>query len=940
MIYKSHYVELLVNKQAVEFESQDSVNIRFQNVLFDPTKISSTQAEYSFSFDLPCTQTNNKIFDYANNLSKLNKFHNRWNAELYADGNLIFNGSLTLTSIQDNKYNVNLVSVKNYSLEEIFGESTLTDIPWYIPFSGCASINQYNADSTSTVTFPFVSYGAFQKRPKYKDSVASDYTSKYLIDEYNLWYMESFQPSLSLLETIKKAFEWKGYKIQGDAMTDYFLNEIFMSQNLADEQVPTYNLGNPLMGNCKLRVVWTNPTDSTYLTYGTVQDLKYPYFKTSEMETFDFLSNSVYDTDYNLKKIRVYDMMSNSEGGNVFVREPSYLFDPNENMIVIPADGWYKIDIDVHTQLLSYGGTVTAKQLVHSWNDNIGAMSSDVHEEDITFNANYRTTTPLEIQLVRNYDDDIELIKGKNNIMFRDGYPDNTTECNHGGSSNYSNWSTCFPHEKLGTRIISSPTDTSSFEPWSFYENSETGYVYKDGEIMCYDPIVSNNFILGATTMGNMNGGGCMSVIKNGYSWSKQDANKNEAMYIQNGYQEGTYNLFNNSYSWHDTSVNKNAYIDSPNNYFSQTDNTMDFRLYCMVKLNKDDKLKLFGIHRDYGKTDGTPVSYKTAVTVEMNIRAASPNSLNKLLEKGYGYDSPTEFDTDLRVSNFMNKETKISDWINNVATAFNLEITQDNNLVRINKKKNLVSSTAVDLDDRVNSNAIKSKIIEYPKSIAVKYKIDSDEHGFYTTVPQEHIDDEDWKKYGDSGYSVIYLNDDTYVTNTDEKQLQFSYTWYDNFDVNGLKTVRIPVISKEEYMIDGYDYTESMKHDGYGLPQRFWFRPQLEKTSSNTQLYVTTQQYPNEKVYLYTTTNQNGNLNLSYKTNEYSLLNQYFNISPRLSSNFVEVEVYLTPEEYNRLKNGALVHVDNDLYQVVEIQGYDPTGNELTTLKLMKKTS
>ena len=140
MIYKSRYVELFVNGNSVELESQDSLGVRFQNILQDPTKISSTQAEYSFEFELPCTKKNNKIFDYANDLAKLNKFHTRWNAELYADGNLIFQGSLTLNGVKDNMYKCNLVSVKNYNLDDIFGDAVLSDIPWYIPFNGGDSL--------------------------------------------------------------------------------------------------------------------------------------------------------------------------------------------------------------------------------------------------------------------------------------------------------------------------------------------------------------------------------------------------------------------------------------------------------------------------------------------------------------------------------------------------------------------------------------------------------------------------------------------------------------------------------------------------------------------------------------------------------------------------------------------------------------------------------
>ena len=65
-----------------------------------------------------------------------------------------------------------------------------------------------------------------------------------------------------------------------------------------------------------------------------------------------------------------------------------------------------------------------------------------------------------------------------------------------------------------------------------------------------------------------------------------------------------------------------------------------------------------------------------------------------------------------------------------------------------------------------------------------------------------------------------------------------------------------------------------------------------------------------------------------------------YFNITPYLASNYVKVDVYLTPEEYKMIKNGALVHFDSDLYIPVEISGYDPSGSNPTELKMMKKVT
>lgn len=947
MIYKSHYIELFVNGQSVEFESQDSINIRFNNVLFDPTKIASNQGEYSFTFDLPCTKVNNKIFDYANNLSKLNKFHTRWDAELYADGNLIFGGSLTLNGVEDGMYKANLVSIKNYSLDEIFGEATLTDIPWYIPFSGNPSINEYNASGDSKVVFPLVSYGAFQKEPKFKDSVASDYTSKFDIDHYNLWYMESFQPSLSLVETIKKAFEWKGYKIQGDALSDYFLNEIFMSENLADEQDPQYNLANEKIGTVAISTNWITPSSG-----GTVRDLKFPYFRANDPYwTFEDGEGTDHPIEFNFTKIKMYNMLDTDEGSlGVNIGHPTYLYNESEKMIVIPADGFYKIELDI-SAFLNTSSDLTAKQLVHHWNDSTSEMTPNVFEEDVTFSPDFRITTPLEIQLVRNYDEDIELIKGKRNIRIYDGYPNNETQLNRGEKSNYRSWVTCFPQENLGSEpsLQPNPTDGTPFGG-SLYgydiwvRSLGMGYVPNDGELMMYDPIVNPNFIMGVTSMGDKDGGGTASVIKNGYSWSSLSSDKNEVMYNQNGYVFG--NVIGSSVSWQQTEFNQNTYPQAPSAYFNQTNGALTARISALVRLNKNDKLQLFAVHRDYTNLNGDDITYETQAQVHLSIAAMSPNNMAHLRKVNYGYYSEPEFDRDLRVTNFLNKETKVSDWLNNVATAFNLEITQNNNTVSINKRKKYLDLTAVDIDDRVNSSNAKSQIIEYPKSMAVKYKIDTEEYGFYNTVPQEYIEDENWKEYGDSGFTVINVNDDSYVTSKDEKSLNFSYTWYDNFNFyqcdsaftqtsDTPSTVRIPVISKEEYMIDGYDYTESMNYDGFGLSQRFWFRP-----TRNGDLTVWTRTTPVEEVDIYTTENAFNGLNLSYKATENSLLKQYFNISPKLSSNYVEVEVYLSPTEYNRLKNGALCRFDSDLYEVVEINGYDPSGNELTTLKLMKKTS
>ena len=56
---------------------------------------------------------------------------------------------------------MNLVNIKINTVSEIFGDMMMNELDWKIPFNGSGSINTYNADSSSKVIFPLVSYGVF-----------------------------------------------------------------------------------------------------------------------------------------------------------------------------------------------------------------------------------------------------------------------------------------------------------------------------------------------------------------------------------------------------------------------------------------------------------------------------------------------------------------------------------------------------------------------------------------------------------------------------------------------------------------------------------------------------------------------------------------------------------------------------------------------------------
>lgn len=978
MVQKEHLVELIVNGVKLELESQN-LGVRMNATLFDASRLSTTQAEYSFSFDIPSTPLNDTVFDYANNLSKANKFRTRYDAELIADGTIIFRGTLIINSYLDKMYNVNLVSIKVYSLDDIFGERKLGDLKWYIDFDGIPAINIYNRTQSKEVTFPLVSYGVFQKDPYNSDDVANDYTSKYYLDQWNRWWVESFYPSHNLVELVKRCFESVGYTVSGDFFTDPTLKEIFLSTNLADDQIPTYNLGRDVFGVVDMDI--TLKTDE--LGNGYQQELDFPYYavycKGDQYNGFNV------QTEYNFNSVHLYDALAY---GDVRVNGKTYMYEPKESIIVIPADGFYKVDMSVDTTLNTRTG-FTATQYSR---DEAG---NDFREESMTINPHLTGTTPIEIQLVRNYSDDLELIKGKYNVEYINGNPNDLVAWNK--YNNVNQWYTCFPHEDpynaqrptksndlnfrnttsiLGGERSSSQTTTSTgggtSQSGNFggqrtstrtrggtidrdedrkYTSNNYGYVNNTNTIMAFDPAVSENFICGFSSMGE----GTASVIKNGYSWTKSNATLNEAFYPQEGYshiysEEGTGYLAEEQ-----TKFNANQWVNCPAwGNVVRTNTTFRSSLSCMVYLKKNDILNLFVVQRHYENNAGTPVHYGTTSNIDLHIEAASPRQYYQLKKDKYQYYSPSEFDYDLNLGEFLNKEKTMSSFIQDVINAFNLDVTQYGKNIDISTHKRFdkTNISAVDIDDRTNSDyEAKSERIDYPRSMAVKYKIDTDEWGFERSAvdnaggSESVLNDPGWEKYGNSGYTVIDLSDDSYQTTKNEQQLDFSYTWYSKFnwfpvdqndnDLGGNATIlNIPVISKYSYMIDGYSYDESMKYDGYSLTQRMWFRPE------ETNAYVWTDTYPAEQAIIYTPSNDNGEINLSYRDDEKSLLTRYFNINAYLSSNYVEVECYITADEYNRLRNGAMVHFDSDLYYIVEIEGYDPAGYSKTTLKLLKKVN
>ena len=939
-------------------------------------------------------------------------------AKVIADGIVIFDGSLVCKkySHADKKYECNLVNIKIISIDDLFGESTLADMSWEVPYSVGETINSVNADPSKKYYFPLISYGAFQKEGTIPEGGDEDtpmedriYTSKYQIDNTNINTKDTFYPSLNMLEMVRKCFETKGYTVGGDAYEDEVLSNIYTSVNLADEQPVNYNAGNPKIGECHVRINHIDNQDATDSYFH--QDLKYPcqYVGGQDIEKGKFNFTEILYTNLFSKYSEQINNVTYDARENMFRYKDGY--------VQIPADGFYRIHISGRTELLENGNFSEERWM--RWPE-IGTAGqgplSDPKKATIGHARNIYTTTPIEIQLVKNYDENIELIKGPYNTTFVTGfdyvggngyrYVEDGQEFNN----RLQRWST-FPHEALGRDYNPNVlfgtdngffiTDQSKIADWSYNRGVSFGIIpmkgnsiYRSGGVkMAYDPVVSDTFICGISTMGfpdrdaygdDIGLGGTLAYRKDGYSWSHVYTASNNALYNigNNIYEQDvpTRYMIVKSISkpyqgWEMPSVRESTNINNNTmpvtggsalvDYITVTGSSQysnanaEFNLGCLMYLHKDDILNLMLIKKCCWY-EGTMTSYKVSANVNFDIMAASPKDIETLRREGYAYNSPTEFPVNLNLFNFTNKETKVSDWLKNVATAFNLSYNFVGNSVEVMTNKPLVISdySAVDIDDRVDSEEAEAEVISYPREMSVRYQIDDEEHGFYDSVPPDKINRNDWKNFGDSGFTVVKLDDDTYNTDVQNVQTQFSYNWNDIFTwVDTASTpsasteMSLPVISKEEYMIDGYQDWEAMKHRGYGLKQRFFFRKHDPETytrsgskynatltlSDDGRLIGSTV-YEGYPVNVYTASNSYNGVTLNYKNEDKTILTEYFNINPMISSNYVTVECYLTPQEYIALKNGSLVRFDEDFYIVSAIDGYDPSGSNMTKLKLIKK--
>lgn len=870
-------IQLYINNQQVD-TFDDNLGIRLNNILNDPTKLIPSLGEYSFTFKLPVTKTNANIFNNAHIPEKKSKFHNIYDATLYANDTILFNGNLILQTTTTKEYSCNLFTNKTTQLEAIFNDEKLNQFDWYVPFNGIDTINAINEDNTTEYYFPLVAYHPFNKVPKTQKETYKIYTPKTEIDSTNRWYYNSFLPSFNITGLLKHMFNDKGYTLQGDIITDNLLNNIYISLSLNDEQDALYNYGNDEIGRCTLTTTYTNKKKYGKATGTTVYS------------TF-IIEDNIKDKQKNTKRLP-YDELCTY---NILKNGKIQTIQNNECMmtkdgITIPATGYYEITVDCTMAVPTDQQTLT----------NILKDPTSTTTSSIPYSIE---NMPLEFQLLMYEPSGEDETALSHNPIYYGVYP----------NEEYFQEITAYFTTNYGQHITNNPNKQK-------YNKATT----------LVDTYNNKNFLCGMAFSKESCG---LAYRKNGNSWNDTTQ-----------YTQALYTLTNDYYIVKADSIQK-VYTDYNNTLKQSTqqvpeinDRTIQGKMNMIVLLQKNTILIPYintVAYTQKGQTQNNITTYNFNTTTKIDVRAIAPDNVNINTLQA---QQQSLFDYNLNLTNFINNQTTKIDYINNILQSFNLvaKVDNTNKIVTINKNIPITNKQTytINLDDRITLNNITNKNITFPATVSVQFTNNNEERGTYISAQQTATDQQlqsnDWTKYADKGFDVIPVNQNNTAT-TNNITSSFAYTVYDNFKYDN-NVLNIPIQDYDSNWKSDNEYDNLT--DGLSLNQRLWFRNDI-----NTD--ILSLNVMNNKQYVITIPSNTKEINgktyyLDYKNQPNSLLNYFFSLVTNTAMNEVVVECYITPEEYSMLCKGANVQLNDDVYMVNKIDGFDPTGKNKTKITLM----
>lgn len=881
-------IELYINRQLCDIGNPRDLGIVLKRVFIKPSELNTKDAQKSYDITLPATPRNNEIFAHTNIEEVQSKFTAYPDAQLYINGIKILDGKFRLSGISKDSYRGNLGVPAPLTAKDIFGETNMNQAgKWLVPFGGITDMAYYNSldykderseeDEYNYGNIPPCIFPFVLYKLLKKNKVNGSYSNKNILDNSVKFELNDFPPSVNCIHMLRRIFKNANYALAGNALDDERLKNLYVSYKNPNDYPLQWGIG-----EIKIHGTWSTIKDgqpeflraNTGVTHGE----SYATIAANVMEFRNAVVNAITDNGGNLIK--------NGNGG----------------FLKISAPGLYKLVFDVELKLPNTGTSAGVGDTIYIGNGTLNESA-------------------FEVKILRNVaGQDISPYMYFDNVFTRNNF--------------------------------------------NQYPNADSNVYPAQDQVNFIDPYQNKNFICGFN-WGNMRNEIEEQVkylnpldskpikanpmaISGGTSWTKRDHS------VENPEEYRAYSaVYSPSYkTLYGEPEEKRFEVNLKNapeiKVGTEGNRKATGRISQLVWLDKDDTLTIV-ITSSLIKVNALPFRWhwiNQKVTFDLSLEQFNTDQ-NWL---GMNDDGSSKKEIiwaesllplgKIDLIHMMPSGVKVNDWIENFCKAFNLNLVNTGgNKFELNiKNRDVVTNTSsiIDLDSKVNVKQCQNEPLRLPYMYDLGFTVDTSEDGYYRSMTDEKNENgqETGNKVvntGKDGGGKFYTG--SYEASKVEQKSSFSYCWYRSITDNrtdNKRIIELPVITDREVWDSQYDYEETMDNTFYDKAQRFWYR----NNKLDLEIGTGHQSY----VALVSGQYESGNkkMILNYKNEPDSIMRNYFLMLTN-EKNYTTVECYLTAEEYDRLPY-SLARLNGDLYNIAEIDGYDPLGGKKTKLKLIKR--
>jgi hypothetical protein len=233
----------------LEYMDAASLGLKFCRRVDDFNDLSKRFGDFSYTFQIPITKANAKVFGFPNAKGKQNMFLNQvYPCQVYNNSKLLIDGTIELTGVENFVYDVCLHSKISEFIDDI-GDNALTDIKSFplIKFEYEKTIVDWiNADYKNSdealLQFPFIYYNTVFTPNSVYTGIQDFKGSNFVVDSplqnhyylfnstpsnrTNDFFYQQIPPAVYLVNIIKAIFTDAGWTLGGTFWNDQNIKKI------------------------------------------------------------------------------------------------------------------------------------------------------------------------------------------------------------------------------------------------------------------------------------------------------------------------------------------------------------------------------------------------------------------------------------------------------------------------------------------------------------------------------------------------------------------------------------------------------------------------------------------------------------------------------------------------------------------------------------------